>query len=93
MADRTGGARSAAARRKAEAALRPGHRILVTFAGDAGWHHERLLICPVAPGRWIILTGDGDMYEEAFSDYSDWRQMDDSAGPYPPDVVDVVAFP
>lgn len=45
--------------------LRPGLRLLVTFEGEPGWHHERVLLYPWLGDQWIILMPDGDEYAEA----------------------------
>ena len=44
--------------------LRPGLRLLVTFAGDPGYYHERILGPEVFPGHFMIATNDGDEYIE-----------------------------
>ena len=37
---------------------------LVTFKDDPHWHHERLFLYPVTRYRWVVLTADGDLYDE-----------------------------
>ena len=41
----------------------PGRRVLLYCPGDKVWH-ERLLLWPVTPTRWVIITPDGDLYDE-----------------------------
>ena len=65
---------------------------MARFSVDPGWHHERILLWPVSRSRWVILTGDGDLYDESLNDYAEWTIMSVSAGSYPDGVVDVVAF-
>ena len=67
-------------------------RLLARFSTDPGWHHERILCWPVSRTRWVILTGDGDLYDESLKDYAEWMIMSISGGSYPVGVVDVVAF-
>ena len=54
-----------------EVTRRPGSLVLVRFEGDPGFWHERLLLARVgrAEERWIVLTGDSDMYAERLSDW------------------------
>ena len=42
----------------------PGLRVAVTYKDDPGWMHERLMLWEVEPDRFVVLTPDGDMYEE-----------------------------
>ena len=42
----------------------PGLRVAVTFEDDPCWLHERLLLWVIEPDRFVVLTLDGDMYEE-----------------------------
>ena len=69
-----------------------GQSILVTYADGPGWHHERFLLFRIAPHRWMVMTGDGDMYDEAFEYYSSWMVLNGMADGYPTAVTDVVAF-
>ena len=41
-----------------------GLRVVVTYEDDPGWLHERLLLWVIEPDRFVVLTPDGDMYEE-----------------------------
>ena len=63
---------------------------LVTFVDDPGWHHERLLLYPVTSRRWVVLTADGDLYDEDLDWYSSLTDV--SGVPYPEGVFRVVAF-
>ena len=69
----------------------PGLRALVAYDGDAGWHHERLLLWSVRRHRWVVLTPDGDMYDEEFADYATALVMTGMTR-YPGGAVSVVAF-
>ena len=40
-----------------------GQRAMFRFAGQRRFH-ERVLLWPIAGGRWVILTPDGDIYDE-----------------------------
>ena len=42
----------------------PALRVAVTYEDDPGWLHERLMLWVVEPDRFVVLTPDGDMYEE-----------------------------
>ena len=42
----------------------PGLRVAVTCEDDPDWLHERLLLWVIEPDRSVVLTPDGDMYEE-----------------------------
>ena len=42
----------------------PGLRVAVIYEDDPGWTHERLMLWVVEPDRFVVLTPDGDMYEE-----------------------------
>ena len=42
----------------------PGTRLLVTFASDPGWHHERVVLYQAGPAAYVIFAHDGDEYEE-----------------------------
>ena len=42
----------------------PGLRVAVTYEDDPGWLHERLLLWVIEPDRFVVLTPEGDMYEE-----------------------------
>ena len=42
----------------------PGLRVAVTYEGEPDWLHERLLLWVIEPDRFVVLTPDGDMYEE-----------------------------
>ena len=69
----------------------PGLRLLVSYDDDPGYHHERILEYPVAPGEWVIRTPDRDEYAELVSSWSDTSVM--SGRPvYPERVRDVVAY-
>ena len=70
MGRRASSARRASARRTEEGRLIAGQRLLATYSTDPGWHHERLLLFRVADRRWIVLTGDGAMYEEDLGQYA-----------------------
>ena len=50
--------------------LRPGLRILVAFAEDPGFYHERIIGGEVFPGDYVIATCDGDEYVEKSSWWS-----------------------
>ena len=43
--------------------------MLVTYDGDTGWYHERLLEYPVAIGEWVIRAADNDEYADKFEVY------------------------
>ena len=47
---------------------RPGTRLLVTFAEDPGYWHERLVLYPASLRSWAIMTPHGDEYVE----HEDW---------------------
>ena len=38
--------------------------VAVTYEDDPGWLHERLLLWVIEPDRFVVLTPDGDTYEE-----------------------------
>ena len=59
-----------AERRSLVASAIPGSRLLVYFEDVPGWGHERLVTWPISSERLLVLTGDGDHYDEAVSDYS-----------------------
>ena len=42
----------------------PGLRGSVTYEDDPGWLHERLLLWVIEPVWFVVLTPDGDTYEE-----------------------------
>ena len=67
-------------------------RLLVSYSDDVGYHHERLLLYPIQDERWVVMTGDADVYDEAFADYATWEVMGLGAGRYPDAVENVVAF-
>ena len=50
--------------------LQPVRRFPVKFASDPGFIHERapFLPMPFAAGSYVVLTADGDAYEEALGD-------------------------
>ena len=39
-------------------------RVAVACEDDPGWLHERLLLWVIEPNRFVVLTPEGDMYEE-----------------------------
>ena len=56
--------------------LRPGDKLIVTYEGDPGYGHERLVLWPAFAGddgadEYVILTAGGDMYSEALTDWKD----------------------
>ena len=57
--------------------LLPGSRIIVRFAGDTTWWHERLICYPVSGLLFVILTGGDDLYVE---DAGDWTRAIDVTG-------------
>ena len=66
---------------------RPGSRLIVQYPDlvDPGWAHERLVLWPCAGdvngvSTSIVLTPDGDVYEEADSD---WARAEVVTGGYP----------
>ena len=68
-------------------------RLLVSYGEDPGWHHERLVCYPLGADRQraVVLTPDGDMYEESVDDWDsvsvcNWATRYDDA------VNQVVAF-
>eukprot|EP00974_Lingulodinium_polyedra_P000117 10272-Lingulodinium_polyedra.AAC.1 len=56
---------------------RPGAVVAVSYADDPGWTHDRVLGYPVEEGRWIVLTADGDEYDERLED---WQSAFDMTG-------------
>ena len=69
------------------AGRRPGSRLIVQYPDlvDPGWAHERLVFWPCAGdvngvSTSIVLTPDGDIYEEADSD---WARAEVITGGYP----------
>lgn len=64
----------------------PGKYILVQYdiPGETTWHC-RLLLAHLHAGEWVILTPDGDIYSEEYtqdnSDITGWRHYDPSIGP------------
>ena len=69
----------------------PGTRLVVRYAGDRGWDHERILLVKVSESSWLVYTPGNDLYEESMTDYS--RVIVMSGGRrYPPDAGKVVAF-
>ena len=63
-------AQTDAERKSLVASAIPGSRLLVYFEDDPGWGHERLVTWPLTSERLLVLTGDGDHYDEAVGDYS-----------------------
>ena len=57
--------------------LQPGRRVLVCYADDPGYWHERLLLCPSWEKTWYVMTGDGDIYPES---PKDWQSAYDITG-------------
>ena len=45
----------------------------MTYEGDPGCHHERVLLTPVIDDDSMVLTPDDDTYAETFSD---WKSVD-----------------
>ena len=72
--------------------LRPGLRLLVTFAGDPGFYHERIIGQEVFPGHFMIVTSDGDEYIEEIRHWAEaWLLT--GASKYPEDLRgEVLAF-
>ena len=69
------------------AGRRPGSRLIVQYPDpvDPGWAHERLVLWPCAGdvngvSTSIVLTPDGDVYEEA---ESDWARAEVFTSDYP----------
>ena len=50
--------------------LRPGHRLLVSYADDEYWH-DRLLLAPVRGSAWVVATPHLDVYMEDLVKYAD----------------------
>ena len=55
--------------------LLPGDRVIVKFANDPGYGHERLILWPVFAQdekacEWVILTEAGDLYSEGVEDWT-----------------------
>ena len=47
--------------------------MLVSFSEDPGWWHERLILHHITHGataRFVILTPDGDLYDESVADWN-----------------------
>ena len=92
MARAAGHPRQAVAeRRRLVAAAIPGSRLLVYFEDDPGWGHERLVTWPLSSERLLVLTGDGDHYDEAVGDYSYVADISGSTD-LPAHVVKSVSF-
>ena len=67
---------------------------MVKFADDGGYVHERVALWPLAAAvegtaatNHVILTPDGDVYEEAAADYSGFCALDNGADAYSADFV------
>ena len=72
--------------------VQPGLRLLVTFAGDPGYYHERIVGAEVFPGHLMILTPGGHEYTEETKNWSRIWLMS-AASRYPLDLEgEVVAF-
>ena len=71
--------------------LQPGAKGVVEYPNDE-WTHERLFLWPIDGRRWVVETGDGDVYDESLRKYSRLRRQT-GKGDYPDDVRQIVAFP
>ena len=63
----------------------------VTYEDDPGRLHERLMLRVIKPDRFVVLTLDGDLYDEMLDS---WRTAQIMTGRqrYPDGPTDVVAF-
>ena len=66
-------------------------RLLVSYKSDPGWHHERVVLWMISKTRFVVLTPDGDMYDERLRDYATVMIMTGRLN-YPDGVINVVAF-
>ena len=42
----------------------PGPRLAVTYEDDCGWLRERLILWVIKPDKFVVLSPDGDVYDE-----------------------------
>ena len=74
--------------------LLPGDLLFVSFSEDPGWWHERLILHHITHGvtaRFVILSPDGDLYDESVSD---WHQsyIISGKGSYPAETEDGASY-
>ena len=69
----------------------PGMRLLVSYNSDPGWHHGRVVLWMISKTRFVVLTPDGDMYDERLRDHATVMIMTGRLN-YPDGVINVVAF-
>ena len=58
----------------------------MSFSEDPGWWHKRLILHHITHGvaaRFVILTPDGDLYDESVADW-DHSYIISAKGAYPP---------
>ena len=70
----------------------PGSHLVVKYATDPRWCHERLLLWPIAGDRWVVITADNDIYDETIDGYSWFCHVYRRDSALPRDVRNLVMF-